>query len=43
MLPRKNFEKFWIALHFARFHGGEREKGNVEQLKGKDDRQRLIV
>ena len=32
-----------LRLHFARFHGGEREKENVEQLKEKVNRQRLIV
>ena len=32
-----------LRLHFARFHGGEREKENVEQLKEKVDRQSLIV
>ena len=30
-------------LCFARFRGGEREKENVEQLKEKVNRQRLIV
>ena len=30
-------------LYFARFRGGEREKENVEQLKEKVNRQRLIV
>ena len=32
-----------LRLHFAHFHGGEREKENVEQLKEKVNRQRLIV
>ena len=44
MLPRKILEILdCLRPHFARFHGGEREKENVEQLKEKVNRQRLIV
>ena len=32
-----------LRLHFARFHVGEGEKENVEQLKEKVNRQRLII
>ena len=31
-----------LRLHFARFHGGEKEKDNVEKLCEKINRQRLI-
>ena len=42
--PRKILEILdCLRLHFARFHGGEREKENVEQLKEKVNRQCLIV
>ena len=32
----------YFGLHFARFHGGKREKDNVEWLKEKVNRERLI-
>ena len=42
--PGKNLEILDChRLHFARFHCGEGEKENLEQLKEKVNRQRLII
>ena len=44
MLPGKILKILdCLGLHFARFHGGEREKENVELLKEKVNRQCLIL
>ena len=43
MLPGEILETLkCLRLDFARLHGGEKEKDNVEQLCEKVNRQRLI-